>query len=142
MTIDRVLEILEAYGADPARWPAAERAAAQALLAQSPELQQAQADAARLDAILDRMILDDMPPLDTTQIAARIAATPQFEPDEKPIATLMHVAGVRAPAAAGFALAAAIAGFVIGWGMPGGDIAADEFAGLLPGTIMEVDPSW
>ena len=46
----RFSAILEAYGADPRRWPEAERAAAEALAATRPELlRQARA----LDALLD-----------------------------------------------------------------------------------------
>ena len=44
---------LEAYGADPDRWPAAERAAALALLQSSPAAAQSQRDAAALDQLLD-----------------------------------------------------------------------------------------
>lgn len=47
MNLDRFATLVEAYGTDPRRWPAAERAAAQALLAASTEarhlLQQAEA---------------------------------------------------------------------------------------------------
>lgn len=55
MTEERALELLAAYGADPMRWPAAERTAAQALLAvtESPRLQAALAEAEALDQALD-----------------------------------------------------------------------------------------
>lgn len=49
MTEDRFRAILDAYGADPARWPEAERAAAQAFASAHPDLV---AEAAALDALL------------------------------------------------------------------------------------------
>ena len=53
MNTDRLKEIIDAYGANHARWPDAERDAALALLATSADLQ-AYRDAARtLDAFLD-----------------------------------------------------------------------------------------
>ena len=48
----RVLEIIAAYGADTARWPAAEREAAQALVAQDAALQAELDAAAALDTQL------------------------------------------------------------------------------------------
>ncbi|WP_291844040.1 hypothetical protein [Maricaulis sp.] len=52
MTEDRFFRILEAYGADPARWPDAERAEAEAFAAAHPALV--------LDATGDEMVLDDL----------------------------------------------------------------------------------
>lgn len=52
----RLAELLDAYGADPRRWPAAERAAAQALLAASPEAASLQRRAALLDDALDQYV--------------------------------------------------------------------------------------
>lgn len=49
---DRVLELIAAFGADPARWPSAERDAALALIALRPELAAAQSEAAALDQLL------------------------------------------------------------------------------------------
>ena len=48
----RAAEIIAAYGADPARWPDAERATALHVIAASPELTAARAAAAALDADL------------------------------------------------------------------------------------------
>lgn len=44
--------LLDAYGADPERWPEEERAAALALLQRDPEARGLRAQAARLDALL------------------------------------------------------------------------------------------
>jgi hypothetical protein len=49
----RLLQLLDAYGADPARWPSDQRAAAEALLASDPEAQRALREAAALDDLLD-----------------------------------------------------------------------------------------
>lgn len=55
MELIRLKEIIEAYGAEPARWPADERAPAQALLRRSAEARGLQDDARRLDRALDLM---------------------------------------------------------------------------------------
>jgi hypothetical protein len=55
MTNDRLTTILDAYGADPDRWPAAERADALALVARSAEARARVAAAARLDGVLDAL---------------------------------------------------------------------------------------
>ena len=53
MTFERLIEILEAYGADPTRWPADERAAARAFAAKDPRAADALTEARRLDDLLD-----------------------------------------------------------------------------------------
>jgi hypothetical protein len=53
MTLHRLRALLDAYGANPRCWPAAERESALALLAVSAEARALRADAARLDAMLD-----------------------------------------------------------------------------------------
>ena len=55
MTIERLRQILDAFGADPARWPKAERDGALALLATSPEAQRLRDEARRLDALLNEV---------------------------------------------------------------------------------------
>jgi hypothetical protein len=52
LTLERLDEILDAYGAEPSRWPEAELAAALALLERSPEARARRAAAARLDSVL------------------------------------------------------------------------------------------
>jgi hypothetical protein len=52
MPINRFAAILDAYGAEARRWPAAERSAAEALLAASAEARALQARAAQLDRML------------------------------------------------------------------------------------------
>ncbi len=58
MTRERALEIIGAYGADAARWPAAERASVLALAAQDSQVATARAEARSLDALLDGWAAD------------------------------------------------------------------------------------
>ena len=53
MDLTRLSQLLDTYGADPGRWPAAERAAAMALLAASDAARAQQRIAAQLDGALD-----------------------------------------------------------------------------------------
>lgn len=53
MNAERLEQLIEAYGAAPRRWPEAERAAAERLLAERPELRAALQAAADLDHWLD-----------------------------------------------------------------------------------------
>ena len=52
MSVARLAAILDAYGAAPRRWPAAEREAAETLLAASAEARALRDEAARLDRVL------------------------------------------------------------------------------------------
>ncbi len=71
MNLDRFAEIVAAYGADPALWPAAERPAAEALAQASSEARRLLQQAAPLDALL-RQAADAKPGAD---LAARIMAS-------------------------------------------------------------------
>lgn len=53
MTLERLREIVEAYGASPARWPQGERSMAETLVSSSLEARALVAEAARFDALLD-----------------------------------------------------------------------------------------
>lgn len=55
MGLDRLAELLDAYGARSERWPSDERAGALALLAGSAQARALRDCAARLDALLDRL---------------------------------------------------------------------------------------
>jgi hypothetical protein len=55
VTRERVLTLIHAYGADPARWPDAECNAARQLAETDPELRRAMDAAYQLDAVLDRL---------------------------------------------------------------------------------------
>lgn len=55
VTMKRLVELLEAYGAAPERWPESERAAAEELLARSDAARALQREAAALDRLLDAL---------------------------------------------------------------------------------------
>jgi hypothetical protein len=54
MSLERLRALLDSYGADPDRWPPEERAAALALLEQSPQAQRWRDASGNLDALLNR----------------------------------------------------------------------------------------
>jgi len=112
MDPERLNELIDAYGAEPARWPAAERAAAQALLARTPAARARLAEAAALDSRLDSWT-GNAPALDPARLAAAASAGPQPRPLSRP-RPAMRWTPFAWQGAAGLA-AAALAGFLIGW---------------------------
>lgn len=75
----RLGRILEAYGADPEAWPAAERDEALALLARSAEARALRERAARLDRLLDQApALEPSPELKARVLAAANQAAPSW----------------------------------------------------------------
>ena len=74
MTPERVRQLIEAYGAHPGRWPAAERDAALRLMTEHPGLVAAAREAEALDALLDRADRAAPPAWLTGRIAARLTA--------------------------------------------------------------------
>ena len=101
----RLQRLIEAYGADPARWPAAEREAAERLLAASPDLTAAVNEARRLDGALDdygpaarvgsetrlERALADLPPQQADGVAA---SGPSFIASVLPRAAVLAAASV------------------------------------------------
>ena len=69
--LKRFEQIIDAYGADPGRWPEAERAEAEALLAASSEARALRDQAARLDAWLDQATTPEVSELTTRRILKR-----------------------------------------------------------------------
>lgn len=150
MTPERVREIIEAYGADPGRWPDRERDAALAMLRRDGSLAALQREARQLDGLLD----DVAPPplrLDAADLARRVAESAQERPagrgtGEPAIAWWQWFGW---PKLAGLAVAALI-GFSIGWSgldgrlgdwaAPGTVISAPAEDGLEP--LLEADWSW
>ncbi len=57
ITPERLRHLLDAYGANPSRWPPGERDAMRTLLERSPELVSWQHRAAELDGLLDQATL-------------------------------------------------------------------------------------
>ncbi len=76
MPKDRIRELLGAYGADPSRWPPAERHVA-TLLESDAEVLQLAAEAGRLDALIGQHGSPALPAIDAGTLVERITATPQ-----------------------------------------------------------------
>ena len=72
MTLERFGELLDAYGAAPARWPEAQRAAALRLLESEPRARELQRAALELDAALDAFAVPDP----SAQLKARVLEIP------------------------------------------------------------------
>jgi hypothetical protein len=72
MTNERLRELLAAYGADPARWPEAERAAVKGIPSDGDAVA-----AARMDSLLALHPTPARPTLDAATIVARVTATAQ-----------------------------------------------------------------
>lgn len=75
MNIQRLSEILEAYGGDSQRWPEAETAAALELCAKEPEARRMMEDALALDVMLDRY---DVPIVSSTALIHKIESEIQL----------------------------------------------------------------
>jgi hypothetical protein len=71
MTIQRLQELLDAYGARSDQWPPGERASALALLRDSDEARHRRNEAARLDAVLARAVV----PAPSPGLLDRVVAT-------------------------------------------------------------------
>ncbi len=150
VTPKRVREIIAAYGADPARWPAAERTAALAILRDDAELSALLQDARRLDAALDSFA-PPLPTVNAGDVAGRIMVaarqTPTPRPNETPSIPFWRWFGW--PKIAGLAMAGVI-GFTIGWtGLdaqlqewmaPGSTIAAPALDA--PDALLDGEVSW
>jgi hypothetical protein len=111
MGLDRFRELLDAYGAEPRRWPANERAMAEALFAQNPRARDLRAKAATIDALLDRTAPLAPPIIDAEILIGQITAMPQsqvvaFRPAQRPAAGnfWLKVGSLAAAAVIGFLL--------------------------------------
>ena len=118
ITIERVLDLIAAYGAEPGGWPEAEREAAETLLMEQPELFEAALNDARtLDQILEREAL----PEPSSDLAARILANAPVEAVKVTARTdwlKRFLPGhIRLPA--GAALASMVLGLVAGYSYAG-----------------------
>jgi len=70
ITQERLEQLLDAYGAAPARWPGEERAAAERLIARSQAARACWEEAAALDRLLDALPAEQPDP----RLAARVLA--------------------------------------------------------------------
>lgn len=114
MTPERFATLVDAYGADPKRWPDAERDAALAYLAATPAARALVDEAMKLDRMLDRLALPAVQP-DVARIAALATAARQ---DAANVVPFRKKAATARPAwqwARAAALAAAgICGLIVG----------------------------
>jgi hypothetical protein len=117
MNSERVLFIIEAYGADNRHWPAAERMAALTLIGQRPELNAALVEARALD---DALMAAQMPVPATGALKARILAAVQSK-RQSPwvrLAQFLGMPNARSSQAAlqplGVLCAASILGLMVG----------------------------
>ncbi len=140
MTRDRALAILAAFGAEPARWPAAERAALAALARQDPDVAAALARARALDTAIARWLARPGPrPVMDDATAAR-AALRQARADGDGLAGMRPAPRWRglAAAAAIAALLAGVAGLA-GLGVPSRDAAPEPAAPHLVAATVPPD---
>lgn len=84
MTLERLRRIVDANGADPLRWPEAERVAAQAFLAQSSAARALVAQAKRLDGAMGALAMA-VP----DAAMARLAAATAFPPPRRATPALL-----------------------------------------------------
>lgn len=127
ITKARVLALVDAYGGDPARWPAQEREAAVALLSGDRELARAADAARRLDLMLDSL------PVPQPSPALRVALKEIPERGNPLLEMIAGWFGLWRPAA-GLA-AAAVLGIVIGVANP--DLPLPGFETTATTTVAE-----
>ena len=136
MDLARLKEILNAYGADPRRWPAGESAAAEALIAESMDAATLRDDAAALDMLMDLSTA----PAPSPELMARVLAA--REPSGW-LSVLWPFGPVWQPATA--MVAAAVLGVAIGVAAPDivipdfGDSAIAEVESLALGPALNLD---
>jgi hypothetical protein len=114
MTFERLTSLIDAYGAEPERWPADERAAGLLLLANSAEARAYAHEAAALDALLDRVPLRPTVTVDPAALAARIVRAPARPAPKQPSFAVRWGFGFGWANIAALA-AAGIVGFMVGW---------------------------
>lgn len=80
VNLQRLAQLLDAYGGEPARWPEQERAAALQLIAANPEAAAMKRSALELDGVLD---LDVLPDVASNALRARVLEIPIRHPREE-----------------------------------------------------------
>ncbi|WP_298722570.1 hypothetical protein [uncultured Ferrovibrio sp.] len=144
MNLDRFAILIEAYGTDPRRWPADERAAAQALLAASTEAQRLLREAEALDALLS----SPLPAIEPSaalrarimaQIAPSAPAVPGWRMQIAEAFALLFPSGRMVPqfATLGLALAIGIGAGVANIGDDDSDLLTLQLAVATPIYIEE-----
>lgn len=142
MTPDRFRELLDAYGAEPARWPENEREAALAFANADASAGAMLDETKRLDALIAGMQIKP-PVIDTARIVAAATRLAQ-EPDTSNVVAFAAKRRVARPVmmwARGAALAAAtVCGFVIGMSDQGA--LSDSSALDLLDQVQTEDIAW
>lgn len=126
MSLDRFQALAESYGAQPSRWPEAERAL-YTQYARTPRGRQVLEEAARLDDFLDALQPRAADPLRAARVVRAAVATRQRQRRGLAWAT-------------GAWAASALLGFVLGYQLPGtnSDASDDSYTQLLLGnTVLE-----
>lgn len=121
MTDDRLIELIETWGADPASWPEADKAAGKALLTAHPERFAAtMAQARQLDLMLGALPEPEMPAA-LTQAIMDAAPRPKLAGGG-----LSRWFGLKTPWAPASGLAAAAVGLLMGLTVAPAASADDE----------------
>lgn len=143
MTRERVLELIEAFGAEPGGWPEEERAAASALIEAEPNaFAEALSEARALDAVL---LSEAMPEPSGDLAAAILADAPVAASERKSVlgrlSSVVFPRGVRWPA--GAALASLVMGLVGGYAYAAGDVGYDQADEVYYAAFgVDSDASW
>lgn len=143
MTIERALELIEAYGAEPGGWPEDERAAASVLMEAAPDTF---AEALSEARALDQMLMNEAIPLPSDDLAASIlAGAPVAAPERRGLrgglSSIVFPSGVRWPA--GAALASLVMGLVGGYAYASGDVGYDQEDAVYYAAFgVDSDESW
>jgi hypothetical protein len=112
MTLERLAQLLDAYGGEPARWPEAERQGALQLIAADPEAAALHRAALELDGALDLHVL---PEVADARLRARVLEIPIRHPrDERAHGFSMGKGKGRNWMFALFALTPCVLGFLSG----------------------------
>ena len=131
----RLRRLLEAYGAEPARWPAAERRSALSLLATPSDAVRLRAEAAELDAWLDQAA----PPLPSPELMADVLASASPSPWRRWAGTLWPFGPIWKPAS-GLVLACTL-GILAGSLTPGAEpIDAAQLEAEIDGQVFDAQP--
>jgi len=110
MNIERFRTLVEAYGANPARWPEAERVAALLFAEQSPEARDALQEAAAFDSLLDMAETQAATRALEDRILARFAERPAERRTSWLTLRWIPAAAVACSLALGLAVGAALPG--------------------------------
>ena len=116
MNETRLKRLIEAYGAEPERWPAGDRAAALALLDASAEARAMVVEARRLDRLLEAVPVGSTAPAATAALRRKIAALLDAPAPAAPAnrVTIGPWSRTRLWASVAGLAAAGVIGFVVG----------------------------